>query len=223
MIKKLALALVPPALLLAGCFGGSQPVLTEHFTLAGTPPTQTEQVAAPAEAGAANGPILRIAEINAPHWLDTTNLYYRLAYRNDAKISAYSRSDWVAPPTVLLGGVLQTTLAHSGRWKAILGPSDVTQADVALRVELNDFEQTFTSAGQSAGVLDATVTIVSSEGNRILAQRHFHIEKPAPSADAAGGVKALSEASRAFATKVRDWLGEVTATTDTARNPASAE
>ncbi|HET7587767.1 MAG TPA: ABC-type transport auxiliary lipoprotein family protein [Gammaproteobacteria bacterium] len=220
MIKKLAIALIPPAILLAGCFGGSQPVLTEHFTLAGR---ASAQPAPAAGAAPAEGRILRIAEISAPNWLDSTNLYYRLAYRNDARISAYSRSDWVAPPPVLLGNVLQSTLASAGQWRAILGPSDVNQADVALRVELNDFEQAFTGQDQSAGVLDATVTVVSNERNRILAQRHFHIEKPAPSADAAGGVQALSEASRAFAMKVRDWLNETTATADTARSPAAAE
>ncbi|HET7370893.1 MAG TPA: ABC-type transport auxiliary lipoprotein family protein [Gammaproteobacteria bacterium] len=217
--KKLAIALVPAALLLGGCFGGSQPVLTEHFTLAGAPSARATPADQPASA---NQPVLRIAEISAPNWLASNNLYYRLAYRNEAKISAYSRSNWVAPPTVLLGNVLQNTLASAGQWRAILGPSDVNQADVTLRVELNDFEQTFSGQQQSAGVLDATVTIVGSDNTRILGQRHFHIEKPAPSADAAGGVKALSAASRAFAAKVRAWLGDVTAKADTAHSPVSA-
>jgi hypothetical protein len=39
-----------------------------------------------------------------------------------------------------------------------------------------------------------------------VAQKHFHLTVASPSADAAGGVKALNRASRQFATRVRQWL-----------------
>jgi cholesterol transport system auxiliary component len=207
MIKKQIIALVPAALLLAGCISTSAPVHVQHFTLAGAgsaPASSAEQ------AGVEHRPILRIAEITAPNWLDGTNLYYRLAYKDNAQISAYSQSEWVAPPPVLIGNVLQSTLAGSGQWKAILGPRDVTRADVAIKIQLDNFAQTFSSTEQSQGVLDATATVIDGKSNGIIAQRHFHIEKPATSADAAGGVQALSKAAHAFASKLAPWLAKAT-------------
>lgn len=203
MIRTFAILLVPAALALAGCISSGETIQVEHFTLGGAAPP-AQNASATNQRGTH---ILRIAEIDAPNWLDSTNLYYRLEYRNGAKISAYSRSDWVAPPPALLANVLQATLAAgAGQWKAILGPNDVARADLTLQVKLNDFEQQFMSAQQSIGLLDATATLFDANG--IVAQRQFHIEKPAPSADAAGGVKALSEASQAFAGNIRQWLAD---------------
>ncbi|HET7569637.1 MAG TPA: ABC-type transport auxiliary lipoprotein family protein [Gammaproteobacteria bacterium] len=218
MNKKLALLAVPAALVLGGCISTSEPVQIEHYTITAAPaPAQ----AAPATSQAAgNKPVLRIAGIQAPHWLDSASMYYRLAYQNSAKVAAYSRSDWVSPPPAQLLNLLEDVLAASGDYKAILGPSDISNADVTLRIELGDFEQVFSSQNQSAGVIDATVTAIDNNAGNIMAQRHFHIEKPAPSADAAGGVKALSAASQAFATSVRDWLEKLI--TDIKRSPSAA-
>ncbi|HET7307017.1 MAG TPA: ABC-type transport auxiliary lipoprotein family protein [Gammaproteobacteria bacterium] len=222
MNKKLALLALPAALLLGGCISTSKPVQIEHYTI--TAAQASAQTAPATSQTAAHKPVLRIAGIEAPHWLDSASMYYRLAYQNSAKVAAYSRSDWVSPPPVQILSLLEDVLAASGNYKAVLGPSDISNADVTLRIELGDFEQVFTSQNQSAGVLDATVTVVDNRAGKIAAQRHFHIEKPAPSADAAGGVKALGEASQAFATEVRDWLGQLTlaAKAGTARSPGAA-
>ncbi|HET8551030.1 MAG TPA: ABC-type transport auxiliary lipoprotein family protein [Gammaproteobacteria bacterium] len=218
MNKKLALIALPAALILGGCISTSEPVQIEHYTISGArAPTQSAPTTSPA---AGSEPILRIAGIQAPHWLDSASMYYRLAYQNRARVAAYSRSDWVSPPPAQILNLLEDVLAASGDYKAVLGPSDISNADVTLRIELGDFEQVFTSRNQSVGVLDATVTVINNHAAKIAAQRHFHIEKPAPSADAAGGVKALSAASQTFATRVRSWLTEIKAGTTRSRGAA---
>lgn len=199
----LSLLLLPAAL--AGCISTSEPVFSKHYTI-----NAEAGQAANAEAnGNASGRILRIADIDAPGWLDSTNMYYRLNYSSDNRIAAYSRSDWVAPPAKLLVHLLQNTLTAAPQWKAVLGPGDVAASDLTLRIQLNDFEQVFSAKEHSAGLLNATATLIGNNASKVIAQRQFHIEEPAPSADAQGGVKALNQASHEFAQRLKQWLGQV--------------
>lgn len=202
----IALFVAVAAMAVAGCVSTSEPVPTGHYTLT---------VASPANGGESNNTpasssgskILRVSEVTAPAWLDSTSMYYRLGYRQNAQVSAYSRSDWVAPPPQLLGAVLQQTLSGMPQWKAVLGTDAVAHADLTLRTDLNDFEQTFSSKDQSVGVLDATATLADGQ---VIAQKRFHLEVPAPSADAEGGVRALNKASNEFASRLKQWLASVT-------------
>jgi cholesterol transport system auxiliary component len=46
----------------------------------------------------------------------------------------------------------------------------------------------------------------SAAGERLVAQRTFTVQRPAPTADAAGGVRALSAATDAAAAEIAGWL-----------------
>jgi cholesterol transport system auxiliary component len=211
-------AVMAAAFVLAGCISTTKPVTVEHYTILGSKSAPHENASS---STGAKAPVLRVGQISAPDWLQSTNMYYRLAYRNGAQIAAYSRSDWVAPPPAQLGDRVRRVLAKSGQWSAILGLNDVAPADLGLNIELNDFEQRFASRNQSAGIVDASATLLDNNANRVVAQHRFHIEKPAPSPDAQGGVKALGKASRAFANKLAGWLRHVRAAK--ARSPSAEE
>jgi len=198
-MKKILVLLIA-ALAATGCVSRSKPVFAQHYTIAAA--SSGGAGAAPAQ-----GPVLRVADIDAPGWLDATNMYYRLAYKNDAQVSAYSQSDWVAPPPQLLARMLQNALAGPP-WSAVIGSGATASADRTLRIELSDFQQVFSAAKQSAGIIDATATLIDDHANRVEAQRHFHVEQPAPSADAAGGAKALDAATRQFANDLKTWLAQ---------------
>ncbi|MGH8152661.1 MAG: ABC-type transport auxiliary lipoprotein family protein, partial [Rhodanobacteraceae bacterium] len=88
-------------------------------------------------------------------------------------------------------------------------PDNSAQTDFGLHIRLDDFSQVFTNPGQSQGVLDATATLVDHHNEAAMAQKRFHIQVNAPSADAAGGVKALNDASRQFVARLQKWLGTV--------------
>ena len=68
-----------------------------------------------------------------------------------------------------------------------------------LRVSLEEFSQYFESPTSSVGLVRLRATLIRSApgGDRVLAQRTFTAQRPAPSADAPGGVKALAAASDA--------------------------
>lgn len=199
-MKHIRLVLTFSLLALGGCGAASrQSVVPRHYLLGASIPAAT-----PIPADATHGASLRIARIEMPAWLRGTGLYYRLAYHHDNAIAAYADSDWVAPPAAMLEHRLRDALAGGG-WRAVLGPASNVPADFTLHVSVDDFSQLFTSPGESFGVLDATVTLAGAN-DALIAQRRFRFRVAAPSADAAGGVRALDVASRDFSRELRDWL-----------------
>ena len=77
-----------------------------------------------------------------------------------------------------------------------------------LRVELEEFSQLFDSPGESKGVVRVRCTLLENTGGgeRLVAQRSFNVQRPAPSADAPGGVRALTAATDAAAQDIASWL-----------------
>lgn len=157
-------------------------------------------------------PPLALAEIEAPAALDGSAMYYRLGYADAQQLRPYAQARWSMSPTHLVMAQLRETL---GQRRALLvageGPAvnrtDAKLPDV-LRVELEEFSQLFQSPAASTGLirLRATLVSVTPGGEKLLAQRSVVVQKPAPSADAAGGAQALAEATRAAADEIAQWL-----------------
>ena len=80
-----------------------------------------------------------------------------------------------------------------------------------LRVELEEFSQLFESPSASTGLLRLRATAVqpSPQGEKLLGQRSFVVQRTAPSADAAGGVRALTAATDAAVLEVDQWLQQL--------------
>ncbi|TAN02936.1 MAG: hypothetical protein EPN36_15050 [Rhodanobacteraceae bacterium] len=186
-------------LLLAGCVSVSRPVFPRHYALIA--PTITARTGQAAAHGT-----LQLARIDVPPWLQGTQMYYRLDYRHDDRVAAYADSDWLAPPARMLEPLIQAALARDGGWRVVLGPGTSANADAILHIRLDDFSQVFANPQQSEGVLNATATLVDARSGDAVAQKHFHVEAPASSADAAGGAAALNRAHTEFIQRLRQWL-----------------
>lgn len=189
-------------LLLTGCTHlSSKQAFPKHYALTGTvAPVQRDRSASQQNA------TLEVARISVPTWLQGTELIYRLDYLHDDRIATYGGSDWVAPPARLLERMILNSITADGPWRAVIGPADPARADFTLHIRLDDFSQAFTSRQRSHGALDATATLIANRDGNVIAQKHFHIETAAPSADAAGGVKALNRAALQFTQSLQQWL-----------------
>ena len=84
-------------------------------------------------------------------------------------------------------------------------------APALLRIELEEFSQLFESPTASTGLLRLRATAVqpSAQGERLMGQRSFIVQRPAPSADAAGGVRALTAATDAAVEEIDQWLQQL--------------
>lgn len=167
--------------------------------------------AAEAPAGGTRAALV-LPEVEAEGILETSALLYRLGYEDPFQLRPYAFARWSAPPTQLLRQRLREVL---GRDRAVL--DNAAAAALArrgadrppvLRVELEEFSQLFDSPTASRGMLRLRCTLLESRGGaeRLVAQRAFSLERPAPSADAPGGVRALTAAVDAAALDIARWL-----------------
>lgn len=142
----------------------------------------------------------------------STALLYRLAYANDRQLRPYAQARWSQPPAQLVQQSLRDVLGQ--RRAVLLGDDGIAQQvatgrqPAVLRVELEEFSQVFSARDTSAGLVRVRVSLAdaSPSGEKLLAQRVFVAQRPAASADAAGGAHALADATAQIGQDVAVWL-----------------
>lgn len=153
-----------------------------------------------------------LADVETSAALDSTAVLYRLGYADVQQPRPYANARWSMAPALLLQQRLRERLGAQG---AVLKPAQAAllrgneeASPWVLRVELEEFSQLFSSPQNSVGLLRlrATVTQATPQGDKLLGQRSFAVQRPAPQADAAGGVRALTAASDAAVDEVLQWL-----------------
>jgi len=197
--------------LLAGC--GSLPDRPARATLYDFGPLLTAP--APAPVDAAPLPTLSLAEIEASARLEGTQILYRLSYADANELRPYGQSRWSVAPNQLVYQRLRDALAQ--RRTVLNREESATMARTAgrvprtLRVSLDEFSHYFESPARSAGLVRLRATLIQSAagGDSVLAQRSFMVQRPAPSTDAPGGVKALVAASDAAIAELVTWVDQV--------------
>ena len=167
-------------------------------------------------------PAIALADVEGAGSADTsTAVLYRLAYADARQLRPYLLARWSLPPAQLVAQDLRDQL---GQRRAVLRTEDGlaaersasadglsgSQPDV-LRVRLEEFSHVFTSETESIGLirLRATLTEPTAMGEKLHGQRLFVVQQPARSADAAGGTRALAEASTQVAQELAQWLEQM--------------
>jgi cholesterol transport system auxiliary component len=154
-------------------------------------------------------PAIWLGEVDAASALDNTAVLYRLAYTDARLLQPYAQARWTMPPAQLLRLRLRQTLAQQ---QPVLRDGEAPQAGSGamrlLQLELDEFSQVFDAPDASVGLVRVHATVVSSGagGGRLLAQRSFVAQRPAPSPDAAGGVQALTAATDGVLAEITQWL-----------------
>lgn len=163
-------------------------------SLAPTAPSRAVYDLGPAPAATSTGGTLawRVADVTAPPWLAGDGIAYRLAFQQAQRQEQYRDSLWAAPPAALLTQRLREQLAAV--------PACAGRPPGLLAVNLDEFEQVFSSATSSQAVLRVHATLWPAGAGPTL-QQHWRVERPA-GADAPGAVRALAQA-------VDDWLPQL--------------
>lgn len=156
-------------------------------------------------------PALVLGEVEANAALDSTAVLYRLAYSDAQQLRPYAQTRWSMAPAQLLRQRLREQL---GLRRAVLNAAQgvvVGKPAMNLHLDLDEFSQLFESAERSSGLVRLRATLgQGGEGlERLLAQRSFVVQRPASSADAAGGVRALTQATDAVIAELDQWLEQV--------------
>jgi cholesterol transport system auxiliary component len=165
-------------------------------------------LATPAPAAAAQTlPPLLLADIEAPAAVDGTAVLFRLAYADVQQLRPYAQARWSMPPAQLVRQRLRDQLSQQ---RVVLSPAE-GPASLVLRLELEEFTQVFEAPERSVGLVRLRATLLETAGGRerLVAQRRFTAQKPAPSADASGGVRALTAATDAAVEEIAQWLQQM--------------
>lgn len=179
-------------------------------------------------------PPLEVSAPRANAALAGQAVLYRLAYADAQALKPYTLARWSMPPAQLIDQRLREQLglrravlgtgelmaataarrgASAGASSAISAPSAGSPAALNLRLELEEFSQLFEAQDQSTGLLRLRATLMrrSPAGDTLLGQRTFIVQKPAATADAAGGVRALAAAADQAVSDIEGWLAQVQA------------
>ena len=189
------------ALALSGCALTDKPVRAAVYDFGPGPLT-----AQPGPPAASTEPLppLALGEVETSQALDGLSVLYRLGYADAQQLHPYAHARWSAPPAQLVRQRLRETLSQN---RAVLSAGEST-VPLVLRIDLEEFSQRFESPDRSTGLirLHATLTKITPTGELPVAQRSVVVQRPAASADALGGVKALAAATDAAAQEIAQWL-----------------
>jgi cholesterol transport system auxiliary component len=189
------------ALTMAGCASQKgQPTTQFDFGPAAPPAAQ-----ASAPAGLAPGPLgpVVVTDVTGSSALDNERMFYRLSYADPLLARTYANSRWTANPLQLLTQRFKTRLAQAGA--RVLSETDASIGIPLLRIDVDEFIQDFEGTSRSTGVVAVRASVF--QGHTLVDQRSFRQAVAAPSADAAGGARALAASTDAIAADIVTWLG----------------
>lgn len=190
----------------------SQPVLYDFGAGSGVRGSTAAPAPAPALAGNTAKAAVALAEIEASSRLEGTQVLYRLGYADPNEVRPYAHARWSVAPAQLVQSRLRDALAMS---RTVLSTAESAalartqgQRPRTLRTSLEEFTHHFENSSSSAGLVRLRATLVESTpgGERVVAQSSFTALRPASSANAAGGVKALAAASDAVIAELIAWI-----------------
>jgi cholesterol transport system auxiliary component len=183
------------ALILSGCASQKgQP--TTQFDFGPAAPA-----AAHTPAQGTLGPVV-VTDVTGSSALDNERMFYRLSYGDPLQARTYANSRWTANPLQLLTQRFKTRLAQAGA--RVLSETDASTGIPLLRIDVDEFIQDFGGTSQSTGIVAVRASVF--QGHRLIDQRSFRQAVAAPSADAAGGARALAASTDAIAADIVAWL-----------------
>jgi cholesterol transport system auxiliary component len=155
-------------------------------------------------APAAQAPLAAIIVMDATGspTFENERMVYRLNYNDPLQARTYANSRWSANPLILVTQRLKSRLAQAGI--KVLSATDSSANIPELRIEIDDFSHAFASATDSVGAVTLRASLFKSHA--LLDQKTFARATTAPSADAAGGARALTGSTDAVAADIIAWL-----------------
>jgi cholesterol transport system auxiliary component len=153
-------------------------------------------------------PPLMLMDVDASPALEGNAVLYRLAYSDAQQLRPYAQARWAMPAAQLLRQRLREKLGQ--RRQVLQLPDAMAPGTLVLRLELEEFSHYFATAQDSTGLVRVRATVSRTGAPaRVLAQTSFVVQQAATSADAAGGVQALAQASDTLIAQLDTWLQQV--------------
>jgi cholesterol transport system auxiliary component len=142
-----------------------------------------------------------VADVRSADWLETTDMYYRLAYRDSRSLARYGSNRWVGTP----GAMLTVRLRQSAGNGLSAKPR---QVKCTLALTLSEFSQVFDTEANSRAVMNLQATLAENIPTGRFEMRAFRMDNPTPTPDAAGGAAAFAQIADEVTRQVGEWIVE---------------
>ncbi|MDR6213313.1 ABC-type transport auxiliary lipoprotein family protein [Paracidovorax wautersii] len=178
--------------------------------------TAPASAASPSTGPASALPPVALAEVSTTGVPEgSTAVLYRLAYANAQQLRPYGQARWSQPPAQLVQQALRDQMGQ--RRAVLLGEEGIAQLldngrpPTVVRVQLEEFSQVFSAPDASNALvrLRASIGESTTGGEKLVAQRVFVVQRPATTADAVGGTRALADAAAQAAAELEQWLEQL--------------
>jgi cholesterol transport system auxiliary component len=190
MIRVLSIIV---ALSLAACVTSYKP--PRQFDLGDYP--------APAQQSGVLAANFIIPNVTQPSWMRSRDIFYRMDYESPARPKRYTLSQWVAPPAEMVSMRLREAVRSANIDFTL--PAANGASGYLLQTDMDEFTQVFQTATRSQCIVELRASLWRADG-RIMAQREFRLEIPAPSADASGAARCLATAVDQEDGDIVQWL-----------------
>jgi cholesterol transport system auxiliary component len=191
------LALILPLIIMMGCSSVTTPAINVYTIY---PPSDLSKATIPQ-----SSKILRLSATKAIPSLESKNLSY---LRLDGESGNYLYTKWSDSPSLLIERSLNHALEEQAIFSSILSPASSASADFVLESDLHAFYHRFEAKEKSKGVIDITYRLINVKTKLPISSKRFYIAKEAPSEDAKGGIKALSDATQELSEQCSLWIKE---------------
>ena len=131
--------------------------------------------------------------VDMPRAMPGCNSNHMVYIRNPMQPQSYANSVWMDTPANMLAPLLQTRLAQSGDFRAVLLSPSAAKADLRLDSTIISLRQNFLNQ-PSTVQFRLQLTLLDNASREVLAVHVLEVDAPAPSEDAAGGALAANAA-----------------------------
>ena len=139
------------------------------------------------DAPGAGLPPVRVGAVRAAAPFESTDMQYRLAYRNAAEIAAFASSRWAATPAEMLR-------------KQLLRAASQLPGKCSLELEIQEFTQVFTAGETSEARIELRASVRGG------AARSLKVVEPNAGADAVSGAAAFARAANRVVGDLGGWI-----------------
>ncbi len=129
---------------------------------------------------------------------------------SDNKIFSYSQSQWQESPNSFIASELYKSIRDSALFKSVHSFKSRVKSDYILEIDIEEFMQFYTKGMNSSYVnVIMNLSLVDAKTNNVISTSKFISKIDTKTADATGGVEALSRALDEIILKNAEWLDGV--------------
>ncbi len=167
---------------------------------------QPESFAADHRAGTCRDRVLQLAAPDAPMPLQTIDIVYT---DSNGTVYRYTKTRWETPPVLQWRRLVETTLAGSGLFKAVVSDDSLAKSDWIMEWRLADMSQTIADDRSARTRLSFFVSVLDRYSREVIAQRVFAYTRTQKEGDLRTALASWNAMGERFEGDLAEWFAQL--------------